>query len=198
MKKTILAISAMCAAAACFGACNSSCGSNAAELDKYETLNAKLNLNYSRIVITVTDTFDADASLISTYTVSRSDDGVKVSYSIERFAEISLESPSNEFKTTVTGEAVFRDGALVSGDATIAASVPETGLTFKAEYFDGIASTDKTFKANVTNASGFTGSEITCTEMKVFVNFATRIDDITITYKSAYGASVECKYEYKS
>lgn len=190
MKKAILAIAAFCVAAAFFGACE-----KPGEPDKYEVLNAKLNLNYSSLVITVTDTFDSDSSLISTYTVSHSDDGVKVSYSIERFAEISLENPTSDYKVTTVGEAVIKDGVVVSGDLDVSGVLPD-GLNFKEEYFKNIEITSFSLEADVKDAAGFLGTEITCTDMKVSASFRDAFNSITITYKAESGNDVEYLYQF--
>ena len=62
MRKKIFAVAAACAAAISLGACTTS-GSD----DEYTELNAMLDLNYSKIILTVTNTFEDNASLTSEY-----------------------------------------------------------------------------------------------------------------------------------
>ena len=196
MKKSLILVSAACAAAACLCACNSSCNNNNSE-NGYDAINSMLKQNYSSIVITVTDTFDDDTSLVGEYTLNYSDGGVTVSYSVERFADISLENPSTDFKTTITGETVIKDGEVVSGNADIVASIPVTGFDFKEEYFENAELKSVYFKADVKEPKAFTGTQTDCSGMTVYATFIDVIHDIELTYTSSDGVFVKCTYRFK-
>lgn len=198
MKKSLLVIAAVCAAAACFSACNSSCGSKDVDGVSYGDLNAKLNSGYSQIKITVLDTFDSNTSLVSEYTLKYADSNIKVSYTVERFnTDISLDGAAvTDSVKTLTGEILYENGKVVSGDLDIAAVIPSTGLSFKEEYFENAKITDKAFNADVKDASGFMGSSLTCTEMKVSANYLESFTNISITYKSSAGSTVQYTYAY--
>lgn len=200
MKKPIFIIAAVCAAAAFFGGCQS-CNSEPTDNKKggYEALNDLLALDYSGFKLTVTDTFDAETSLKSVYEIEYSANGATVNYSIERFAEISLGTPVSSAKVTLEGVAVIKDGVVVSvdgDDVNITADAAETGLNFKEEYFENTQFTGISLKADVKNASGFLGTDIACTEMKVQAYFPKSLDNIKITYKTDGGNHVEYVYKF--
>lgn len=190
MKKQILSIAAVCAAAACLGACKEPAA------NEYSALNDMLALDYSEIVLTVTDTFGEDTALVSEYILKPAKGGVSVSYSALRFSELSLDSAAPE-KITLKGEA-FVSGDKVeylSGDEiALPAGFRAAGLNFKGEYFGNAELTGNYLKADVKNAGGFMGSPLNCTDMKVFAIFLEVFYEIEITYQSEEGNAV--KYQY--
>ena len=140
MKKSIIAIIAVgaaCAAAAGLGGCKSCDGDK--PVSGYGKLQGLLSKNYSQIVLTVTDKFDEDTSLVSKYTLAYGDSDVTVTYSIEEFSSLSIDSADAQFKTVKNGSAVIKDGVVVqiTGDS---AELPSTevisagGMTFNEEY----------------------------------------------------------------
>lgn len=190
MKKTIFAVAAACAAALSLGACTTAS-------DEYAPLNAMLDLNYSKIILTVTDTFDDTASLTSEYEMEYSDGGVTVKYSVERFTEVSLDAPAANEKTTLTGTAQIKDGAVTGGEnVNLPATIADTGLTFKGEYFENAELEGTYLKADVKNVSGFMGADIVCSDMKVFATFLDSFYNIRITYTGEKGNAVKCLYEF--
>ena len=192
MRKKIFAVAAACAAAISLGACTTS-GSD----DEYTELNAMLDLNYSKIILTVTNTFEDTASLTSEYVMEYSDGGVTVKYSVERFTSISLDAPASDNKTTLTGEAVIKDGVVTGGEnVNLPATIAEKGLTFKGEYFANAELTGVYLKADVTDPDGFTGSSLNCADMKVYATFLEMFYEIEITYVGETGNAVECAYRF--
>ncbi len=193
IKKSIPVILAACAAVAVVGGCATD------DSSKYDELNAKLDLNYSKIVLTVTDKFDEDMVLTDEYEMTFSGGVVTVNYSVERFAEISLDSAAAE-KITIEGKAAVMGGKItyirgeeVSLDALIAGS----GLNFKKEYFSYAELTDSRLKADVTNPGGFMGSSsLSCTDMKVNAAFGDAFNTVTITYTAQGGNEVEYLYTF--
>lgn len=192
MKKQIVAIFTACAAVACLGACKKSSAS------QYNALNDMLCIDYSEIILTVTDTFGDGISLTGEYVLKPADGGVNVSYSVERFAQMSLDSAAPE-KTTLKGE------ALVSGDKVdylggdeiaFPSGFRASGLHFKKEYFLNADLTGNYLKADVKNGGEFLGAAINCTDMKVFATFLEVFYEIEITYKSEEGHSIEYRYQF--
>ena len=188
-KRILLAAAAACVACCCFTACNSV---------SYDDLNSKLKLDYSTVTLTITDNFDEGVSLVSKYDMVFSADSVTLTYSIERFAGISLNNPSEDIKTIWTGEAVIKDGELVSGDiGNIGGShLMSDGLDFKAEYFENAKLTDSSFEADVKDVAGFLDAQFSCTDMKVSASFGESFNSITVTYKAESGNLVEYLYEF--
>lgn len=194
MKKQILAIAAIMTAACGLAACHKK-----DDTSKFDALNAMLDISYSKIEITVTDTFDDDLFLESKYTIQYSESAITVSYTVEKFAELSLANPLGDMKTTLTGEAVIQSGVIVSveGDKiSLSADIAKPGLSFKEEYFENAELTNILFKADVKDASGFMGTEITCTDMKAEATFLDALYNINITYTSASGNAVEYLYVF--
>lgn len=196
MKKKILALAAVCVAACCLGACDSSSNIPANDFDK---LNAMLHADYSRVVITVTDTFDENTSLTSEYAVNYSDDGITVNYVVEKFAELSLDDPQEDVKRVLRGEALIQGGAVVSvegDDIGLTAEIAEMGFVFQEDYFENVELTGIQLKADVKEPAAFFGLQMDCTDMKVAATFLDVFFDINITYTSASG-QVEYTYAFE-
>lgn len=192
IKRLIPAILALCAASVVFGGCDEK------ENKEYDELNAKLGLHYSQIVLTVTDSFGKEGTLVSEYVMNFSDGGMAVDYSVERFSELSLDTVSPA-KTTLTGEATVSDGKVtyVEGDeVNLDAVVAGTGLEFKEEYFENADLSGIYLKADVKNPSGFMGSELNCTDMKVTASFLEVFYEIRINYTAENGNGVEYVYVF--
>lgn len=191
MKKRLLTVAAVCAAAVCFGACKP------ASDDGYGALNEMLRLSYSQIDLTITDDFGEGAVLKSEYTMKPTDGGVLVSYSVERFNTIASDLNAEDIKSAHTGEALVKgeEVTYLSGEEV---ALPEgfaaEGLHFEKDYFGNADLTGNYLKTDVRNAGGFMGSELNCTDMKVFATFLEAFYDIEITYVGAAGNAV--KYEY--
>lgn len=191
MKKTFFMLAVVCAAVCCLSACT----------NEYDALNAMLNADYSKIVITVTDTFDENTRLQSEYIMCFSENETTVNYTVEKFAIIgdSFDNLITDVKTVLTGEAVIRDGVIVSvngDDVNLPALVTKRGLNFKKRYFENVQLTGLYLEADVKNASGFLGIGLTCSNMKVQATFLKVFDNICITYTSESGNQVEYKYVF--
>lgn len=192
IKKHIPLIMTLCVAAAVCGGCTTE------NNEEYDKLNAKLKLNYSQIVLTVTNEIDEELVLTSEYTMKFADGGMTVTYSIERLPEVSLDSTASE-KTTLNGEAKIESGNVtyVQGDeVNLDALTDGVGLNFKNEYFAHADLTDMYLIADVVNPSGFMGAELKCTEMKVEASFLEIFYDIRVTYLGQNGNRVKYFYAF--
>ena len=194
MKKQIFVLAVAIAAACGLTACDD----KAPAVSKYDKLNEMLDASYSQLEITVTEAFaDENLTLTSEYTVKYSESGVTVSYTVEKLAEIALDSPSSDVKTTLAGEAVIKGGVVVSheGDfVSLSSEIAKPGFCFKEEYFENADLTEMYLKADVKDVSGFLGTQLTCTDMKVNAAFVDAFHNINIVYLSESGNEV--KYEY--
>ncbi|MDE6059291.1 MAG: hypothetical protein K2G44_04540 [Clostridia bacterium] len=191
IKKLIPVMMALCVGTAVF----SGCGSYSKE---YAELNAKLDLNYSQVVLTVTNDFGEGAVLTSEYTMKFSDGSMTVNYGIERFSELSIDSTAPA-KTKLVGEAVIADGKVsyVQGEeANLDVVKSGVGINFKESYFKNVELTGMYLKADIKNPSGFMGSELSCTEMKVYATFLEIFYKIEITYRAETGNFVEYLYVF--
>lgn len=198
IKKLIPVIMALGISAAAFGGCTENGNNENNTVNEYAELNAMLSRNYSQIVLTVTNTFGEETVLTDEYAMKFSDGSVNVKYSVERFTEISIDSAASE-KTKIVGEAVVAGGEVtyVQGkEVNLDAVTAGAGLNFKEEYFENIDLTGNYLKADVRNPSGFMGSELSCTEMKVYATFFNIFYEIKITYKAQNGNSVEYLYDF--
>lgn len=195
LKKRIPVILTLCVVAAVCGGCNT----ENANPTQYDELNAKLKLNYSQIVLTVTNSIDEKTVLNSEYTMKFADGATTVTYSVEQLSELSLDSAASE-KITIVGEAKVENGSVnyVSGDkVSLDVLTSGAGLNFKENYFSNIDLTGVYLDADVTDPSGFMGSELNCTEMKVYATFLVVFYDIKVTYTAQNGNRVEYLYTFK-
>lgn len=195
MKKQLIAIAAIGVSLCCLSACTKTDKNN-----KYDALNEMLEANYFRIELTITDTFDEDTSLESNYYIDYSDSFIFVEYTIEKFAEISLESPSTDIKTTLIGQVIIKDGTIVTvigDDAGITAEIANITLSFDESYFKNIYLTDDYIEADVKDESGFLGHNINCTNMSMRASFNNVFSRMEITYTSTIGSVVEYVFEFK-
>lgn len=193
MKKIF--ISAAIAATLCLTACGAE---ESTDKDEYERLNEMLAAKYSEITLTVTDTFDENTVLSSEYIFTYAEDGVTVKFAVERFSPIGPGTFSDETKQTLTGQAVIKDGEIVSASGA-EFSLPDfsaSGFTFKTEYFENINLSEGCLIADVKNANDFLGTELSCSDMKLKAVFAEFFDTIEITYTSAAGSSVKYLYTF--
>lgn len=194
VKKIILTIMAVLMCIMCFTACDE----ETPAFNEYENLNKMLKLDYSKITLTVTDRFDEETSLTSKYVMSYSGKNVTVDYTVERFNQISLDTPNTGVKSTVTGQAVIENGSVVSnsGNVIITPAVENIDLNFKEEYFENAELTGLYLRADVNDASSFMKNSISCEDMKVYAEFLDAFYQIKVTYTNEKGNSVEYNYEF--
>lgn len=198
MKKSILILAA-CLAALSLSACSGNGGPSASA--QYNSLNEMLKADYSEIDITVSDTFDTDIFLKSEYKINFSADETTVSYTVEKFlpAGDTLDGPIDLDKTVLKGEAVIKDGVIVSvdgDDVNLSADIAVTGMSFKPGYFKNAEITGMTLRADVKDPSGFLGYELTCSGMRIEADFLDAFYFIDITYTSEIGSQVEYRYDF--
>lgn len=193
MKKHFFALAVIGIAACCLGACGEF-GDNA----QYEALNAMLEVNYSVIDITVSNTFEENISLTSEYKMTYSSDSVRVEYTVEEFAETSLDNPSPNAKTKLKGEATIKNGNVTfDGDEVpLTAQIANLGFSFKQDYFKNASLTNTSLSADVVSPSDFWGSTLACTNMKVKATFREAFSSLQITYTSSIGSQVKYTYSF--
>lgn len=196
-KKSILAIAAVCAAAACFGACVNGNNNDNGGFNRYDEINRMFNLDYSEIAVTITDTFDSNTELVSTYTMTYSGDGITVKYDIERVKGISLDTATVETER-FNGTAVIKDGVLISDDKGMIDIVPVANFKFKEDYFANVNDDllDIKLEADVKNPNAFMGTQISCKDMKVVANYFYSFSDMQITYTAESGNAVKINYVF--
>lgn len=194
MKKSVLMLAALGAAACCLGACGGKTDDGGGKTDEYEKLNSMLAESYSSVSLTVTDTFSDDLSLKSVYVIKYSESEITVEYSVERFTEVSLDGPTTEVKTTLEGTAVIKGGTVTGGEEVgITAAIANPIFNFKESYFENATLTGVFFSADVKSASSFLGFTLSCTDMKVRAEFLDFFYSIELSY-TRDGSKV--KYEY--
>lgn len=194
MKKYLAMLALACTAVVCLAAC----GGNDDGID-YDAFNTMLHADYSQIVLTVTDTFDEDTALQSQYTIEYTESGATVRYTVEKFAEASLDNPSASVKTTYTGRVVVEGGKITSttgDDIGLSPNIAETGLVFKKGYFSKFWVIENSVIADVKFAAAFMGTALSCTDMKLEATFDEVFSYIRITYTSAIGSSVVYRYDF--
>ena len=194
MKKALLIISSICVAACALTACNLSCADDGTSKD-YNKFNSMLEAGYSKIVITINNTFtDEDVTLTSEYTVRYAQSEMVVNYKVERFSEFTLEHPATELKTVYEGSAVIVGGIISGGEEVeLTADIATLNFDFNKKYFENVTISETFFAADVADAGSFLGTEIDCTDMHVVAGFDEVFKSITINYTQGKN-EVEYKY----
>lgn len=197
MKRKMM-LTALCALLACaLSGCAFAGGRK--PKDGYEALNEMLSSDYSKIVLTVTDTFADESVLTSVYEFTYPSSGnTAVRYTVEKFAPVGLDGADGQ-KITLTGVAIVQaDGTLFAAsgdDIGLPATFSTRGMTFEEENFDRPALTEGFFEADVKDAEAFLGTEFDCTGMRVTASFSDRFDYLKITC-TAGGNTVSYRYDF--
>ena len=195
MKKRIFMLAAVAVTVFSLSACKKAPVSS----EQYDALNAMFDASYSEIKLTVKDTFDEDTWLKSEYTIKYSNTEITVEYAVEQFTELSLDSPITDFKTTLAGTAVIKNGAIdsIEGDNVgLTANIATVKLHFAKDYFKNFFLMDDFLTTDVKNASAFLGAQIDCSDMKVTAAFLEVFSRIDITFKSSSGNTVQYAYVF--
>lgn len=198
IKKILLIVMAVLLLLTCFTACDDGEQQKPAN-NEYEFLDKMLELNYSKITLTITNKFDEETSLVSQYVMSYSGETVTVDYTIERFNQISLDKPNTEVKYTITGQTLIKDGVSATvddGNVVITPEIAEVNFSFKEEYFENAELTSLYLKANVKDANSFMQKSLTCNDMKVYAEFLDAFYQIKVNYTNENGTQVEYNYEF--
>lgn len=165
----------------------------------YNKLTAMADASYTGWTVTVKTT-SADVELENKFVVTKSEEQTTIDYTVQELGMISIDNDS-DFIIEHKGTVVVVDGKIVSVDGEetdINLERLETfGLTFKSDYFENVKMTDTAIQADVKDPSGFLGTDITCTDMKLVAGFGTSFNYIRINYKTN-GADVEYSYEFSN
>ena len=194
MKKLFIVLATVTVSAGLFSGCLNFSSGNKSK--NYKALNDMLDANYSKVKITLTDTFDDDTWLKSEYTITYSESNISVKYAVERFSEISIDNPTDEVKVIKSGEAII-SGTEISftGDKIeLSADIAKLNFKFEEEYFTDAKLTNTSFVAAVKKPSEFYGSQIICNDMSVNSTFSDVFDTIKIKYTTYSGSKIEQTY----
>ena len=182
-----------------------SCGGASSDKNTCETLNKIFTKDNSLVNIEV-KTVTNEKSLASMYTVVKETNGEKITYSIEKlstFEEVNGEYIVPEsYKTTIKGEVLLSNGAVVSQSGDIAdldftkTEIPK--FKFNEGYFSNVQDNAGKFTADVTNPSGFLGAEISCSNMSVTVSYSeNKISEIILNYSTDKSTQTTLKYFFE-
>lgn len=189
MKKSIFAtvvILVLCVALLC--ACNGKPNLN--------KLNDMVQASYSQTKLSVNTVFP-DASLQSTFDISKSGSDFTVKYHLEKFAEMNIDKPISGQKEVVEGTAVVQNGATSVVSGVELNKLTTVNMRFQNDYFANLQLTETRFTADVTNPTAFlVVSTFDGSKVKVDVNFGEVLQNIVVNYLSANGANVTITYEF--
>lgn len=168
-------------------------------------------LDYSDVLLTVTDTFGEGLSLSAEYRLFPTEGGFTATYRVERFIDLSKEEkggdslrsddPLRPVKRVISGSVAVQEGnvALIEGEeAGLPAALLGTGLSFREQFFENAELTGVFFRADVKDPSGFLGTPSAASGMKVEVAFLEVLLSLEITYTSEAGSAVVYEYEFNS
>ncbi len=197
MKKKLLLGSFILVAACCgLSACSLSPSGNGS--GEYAALNEMLKAHYSEIELTIGTDFGED-TLESTYIITYGEVLTTVTYSVEEFALFEIAHPDaggkivKEGKATIAGENIIVDEG---EDIGLSAAIAQLPFDFREDYFDNAELTGVYLNADVKNAAAFTGSALTCTNMKVWAEFLDHFRTIKLTYTDGDGNAVSVQYTF--
>lgn len=165
-------------------------------------LNDKLAANYTGWTIKVT-TIKSDVTLTNQFVVTKRDADFKVEYTLEELTEISIDKPTADFKTVISGTAIVKNGQVVSidGDDVVlpVENLDTIGLKFSNSCLSDVALTSTALVANVSSPKDFIGKDIETTDMKVSAVFTdSAFEYISISYTAQDGASVTIRYTFNA
>lgn len=198
MKKKLVLITAAVLAILCLCLC----ACNLVSDKLLSRLSEMMRLDYSAVEIGITSTTDG-LDLNGEFTLTFDDDAVNVKYRYDKLnsfgTDFDLTAP-DEWKTTVSGEAVVKDGEIVQGDANAELpfdAISFNGFSFKQAFFDNVKVSASRFEADVVNPQGFVGNNnFVCSDMHVNVKFGDYIGRLEITYVSANGSDITLVYNF--
>jgi len=122
-------------------------------IDEFEDVNKVLNMEYSKIEVTICTSKD-DLSLSSSYSIEKSENDTYIlTYSIEKYNELSLEKENNESnKSVFTGNETIEKGktskflnenlAITVNDSSLSKFVINKNTSSKYTYTDAMYSGD--------------------------------------------------------
>ncbi len=149
--------------------------------------NQLLAKGYNHLQIELT-TKHQMGTLVNTYDVTEVSEGVKVDYSCQSFAQLSLSQPTDNCINTAVGSVVYANGEEISqsGDKVLY-SLPKSttlNLNLSTANMTNLTETDaNNITANVTDASLLLGQSVSATDTCVCITFtAEAISKIVITY----------------
>ncbi len=176
-----------------FVACNQD-----SESDVYSVLNSLLDKEYDSLVLEV-ETSQTMGTLTNTYTISKVDNGTKVQYECESFAQFSGNSVPSNMIETKTGYKVFADGVAVesSGDA-VSVSLPQSSVIdveIVESNLTNVQTQDGSFSASVVNPAQLIAGTEGCVDMTVTINYTSdAIVSVVISYTTATNMGVVATY----
>lgn len=166
----------------------------------YELLDSLAKQDYSKIEIDVVTQSDF-AQLCANYVLTQTD----VTYSIEQLnllpSDGNVENLPENYKTTVTGTALVKDGEIVEfdGDQRIAFpsyNVLKGGFHFDPSNFKDVVVQEDSFSASVISPSRFYGTDIDVEDLRIGVDYSqSAMQRITVTYQTK-NAAVETVYTF--
>jgi len=177
-------------AAVCFVGCT---------FNVYSDLSDVANAKYANVTVAIT-TEQNGTTLTSTFDVANNDGESTVNYSVQQFAPIDVNAPSDGDTTTSVGTVTLSDGKVTqqTGDPVSVdfGDVTQLSLHFAEAYFADANTANGIFSAKVTNARSFLDEpSLQCTDMTVTFDYAHSVEHVIIIhYTSQGGAAVTFTY----
>lgn len=179
----------------------SSCALEEVNQAYFDQLNGMFEKSYSEISLQITNGVDEETKLTDKFTVRYGENSATISYSVEEFLPLSVESTS-ALKKTTSGTVLLEDGVVTQIDGETAElpyeELSSVGLNFEKDYFTKIEATNFSFSASVTDPAGFFGTEnFSGKDMTIYAVFTDVYQTIFLSYTASDGTSVSCSYSFK-
>ncbi len=167
--------------------------------DIYETLNGLLDKEYNSMTVSI-ETTQSMGTLTNTYAVSKVDNGTKVEYTCQQFAEFGEDYtvPANRIESK-TGYVVYSNGNVVesSGDA-VSVTLPQAAvinIDLNKDNLTDVQQGEGTFTASVVDPSALLQGATGCSDMTITVNYTNDgITSVVISYTTSSNMSVVATY----
>lgn len=166
--------------------------------DTYSDINKLLNIQYSKVELTVSTTLNGE-TLTSTVTSTLNGDRTTIDYTLQQYATFGDNIPDS-FVEEKTGQLVVRNGEIIShnGDQAVLEIEQVTAkFHFESSYFGSAQMSGNKFAGIVSNPQGFFGdADFVGDGVKVTVVFDEVIKNLQVNYTSANGAQVKLVYTF--
>lgn len=157
--------------------------------------------DYSQIDVNITTTFADGAQLCGTYTIVSDGERQTLTYSVERFAELTVYSPTPQ-KEQVRGSAVIENGNIVESTTADNKYVEFFQVSYANNHFDKSFFSDAVWTTNSLSAtvsdpsSFFNISDFDASEMTIQVIFGSALQTMQLCYLTSDGTSVQVDYVF--
>ena len=156
------------------------------ELTTEEIVNSMLDKEYNNIEVTKVISKD-DLELNTKYVITKNNDVIRLTYSIEKYNELDIDNPDQEEKSIIKGVIEFNNGkkTVIEGedlDININ-SLLLSNLKIDSNDFDEIAFKGNSLVAKTSNGRKYLNSNNDLLDFVITITYQDKIESVKISYK---------------